>query len=173
MPGVHGGTALAATVFGENNPGGKLPATVCAVPHNGPLQTFISCLHTNKEAPMSSSILNRIPLADVPLELRKRDRLFVHGHGEQVSEPTTSDALHCLRRAFYLVSNSNRATKHSRGFLGVLFATGRTSTTRALHSTRLDLGYRTLILISNGRTHHRRVTSSHRRRPHVPHTTSR
>lgn len=170
MPGVHGGTALAATVFGENNPGGKLPATVCAVPHNGPLQTFISCLHTNKEAPMSSSILNRIPLADVPLELRKRDRLFVHGHGEQVSEPTTSGALHCLRRASHLVSDQALTLV----FFGLFFlATGRTSTTRALHSTRLDLGYRTLILISNGRTHHRRVTSSHRRRPHAPHTTSR
>jgi beta-glucosidase len=29
MPGVHGGTALAETVFGDNNPGGKLPVTMC------------------------------------------------------------------------------------------------------------------------------------------------
>ena len=28
MPGVQGGTAIAATVFGENNPGGKLIATM-------------------------------------------------------------------------------------------------------------------------------------------------
>jgi hypothetical protein len=28
MPGVHGGVAIASTVFGENNPGGKLPATM-------------------------------------------------------------------------------------------------------------------------------------------------
>ena len=28
MPGVQGGTAFAATVFGENNPGGKLIATM-------------------------------------------------------------------------------------------------------------------------------------------------
>jgi len=28
MPGVHGGTAMAATIFGDNNPGGKLPVTM-------------------------------------------------------------------------------------------------------------------------------------------------
>ncbi len=28
MPGVQGGTAIAATVFGDNNPGGKLIATM-------------------------------------------------------------------------------------------------------------------------------------------------
>ena len=28
MPGVHGGTAIAATIFGDNNPGGKLPVTI-------------------------------------------------------------------------------------------------------------------------------------------------
>eukprot|EP00940_MAST-03C_sp_MAST-3C-sp2_P001367 g1367.t1 len=28
MPGVHGGQAIAETVFGENNPGGKLPVTI-------------------------------------------------------------------------------------------------------------------------------------------------
>ena len=28
MPGVHGGTAIASTIFGENNPGGKLPVTM-------------------------------------------------------------------------------------------------------------------------------------------------
>ena len=28
MPGVQGGTAIAATIFGENNPGGKLPVTM-------------------------------------------------------------------------------------------------------------------------------------------------
>jgi hypothetical protein len=28
MPGVQGGTAIAATVFGQNNPGGKLPVTM-------------------------------------------------------------------------------------------------------------------------------------------------
>ena len=28
MPGVHGGTAIAETIFGENNPGGKLPVTI-------------------------------------------------------------------------------------------------------------------------------------------------
>ena len=28
MPGVHGGTAIAQTVFGENNPGGKLPVSM-------------------------------------------------------------------------------------------------------------------------------------------------
>ena len=28
MPGVHGGAAIASTVFGENNPGGKLPVTM-------------------------------------------------------------------------------------------------------------------------------------------------
>jgi hypothetical protein len=28
MPGVHGGTAIAETVFGLNNPGGKLPVTI-------------------------------------------------------------------------------------------------------------------------------------------------
>ena len=28
MPGVHGGTALAATIFGDNNPGGKMPVTM-------------------------------------------------------------------------------------------------------------------------------------------------
>jgi len=28
MPGVHGGGAIAATVFGDNNPGGKLPVTM-------------------------------------------------------------------------------------------------------------------------------------------------
>merc|ERR1712110_759646 len=28
MPGVHGGHAIAATIFGRNNPGGKLPVTI-------------------------------------------------------------------------------------------------------------------------------------------------
>ena len=28
MPGVHGGAAVAATVFGDNNPGGKMPVTM-------------------------------------------------------------------------------------------------------------------------------------------------
>jgi beta-glucosidase len=28
MPGVHGGTAMAATIFGDNNPGGKMPVTM-------------------------------------------------------------------------------------------------------------------------------------------------
>jgi beta-glucosidase-like glycosyl hydrolase len=28
MPGVHGGTAVAETIFGDNNPGGKLPITI-------------------------------------------------------------------------------------------------------------------------------------------------
>ena len=28
MPGVHGGTAIAETIFGVNNPGGKLPVTI-------------------------------------------------------------------------------------------------------------------------------------------------
>lgn len=28
MPGVHGGTAVAETIFGDNNPGGKLPVTI-------------------------------------------------------------------------------------------------------------------------------------------------
>lgn len=28
MPGVQGGAAIAATIFGENNPGGKLPVTM-------------------------------------------------------------------------------------------------------------------------------------------------
>ena len=28
MPGVHGAQAIAATLFGENNPGGKLPVTI-------------------------------------------------------------------------------------------------------------------------------------------------
>eukprot|EP00912_Choanoflagellata_sp_UC4_P000531 UC4_evm3s330 len=28
MPGVHGGTAISATIFGDNNPGGKLPVTM-------------------------------------------------------------------------------------------------------------------------------------------------